>query len=79
MFREPEKRPPGIVSNTFTLLVILPLVIFIVMVKKTKFVFKIRFSFNIFIWYQVSRLGINFSSLSFSLSALGFHLSIGGT
>ena len=34
MFREPEKRPPGIVSNTFTLLVILPLVIFIVMVKK---------------------------------------------
>lgn len=35
MFREPEKRPPGIVSNTFTLLVILPFIIFIVMVKKS--------------------------------------------
>ncbi|KAI9556768.1 hypothetical protein GHT06_016559 [Daphnia sinensis] len=57
MFREPEKRPPGIVSNTFTLLAILPFVIFIVL---------------------VSRLGVNFSSFSFSLSALGFHLSIGG-
>ena len=33
LFREPEKRPPAIVSNAFTLLVILPFVFFLVMVS----------------------------------------------
>nr|CAG4641640.1 EOG090X04WQ [Eurycercus lamellatus] len=56
MFREPEKRPPAIVSNAFTLLVILPFVLFVGLTIK---------------------LGINVSNLSFSVSALGFHLSIG--
>jgi len=37
LFREPEKRPPAIVSNAFTLLVILPFVFFLVMVSLSKF------------------------------------------
>ena len=57
MFREPEKRPPAIVSNLFTLLVILPFVIFLGLTLK---------------------LGMSFSSGTFSLSALAFHLSMGG-
>nr|CAG4649276.1 EOG090X04WQ [Scapholeberis mucronata] len=56
MFREPEVRPPSVVSSTFTLLVVVPLVMFLVL---------------------VARLGMNFSAASLSMSALGFHLSIG--
>lgn len=56
LFREPEKRPPAIVSNAFTLLVILPFVFFLVMAL---------------------RLGVNISTISFSVSALGFHVSLG--
>lgn len=54
MFREPEIRPPGIVSNTFTLLVVLPFVMFLIVVSssfqflrifnlKPTFEFRIRF------------------------------------
>ena len=48
MFREPEKRPPGIVSNTFTLLVILPFVIFIGLVSVALFSLFVLFSKYIF-------------------------------
>jgi len=34
MFRQPETRPPALVSNTFTILVILPLLVFIGLVMK---------------------------------------------
>lgn len=33
MFREPEKRPPAVVSNLFTLLAVLPFVIFLGLVN----------------------------------------------
>nr|CAG4640807.1 EOG090X04WQ [Eulimnadia texana] len=56
MFREPEKRPPTIVSNAFTLLVILPFVLFLALLVK---------------------LGANISNFPFSLSAVGFHGTLG--
>lgn len=34
VFRQPEKRPPALVSNTFTILVITPLVVFVGLVAK---------------------------------------------
>jgi len=34
IFRQPEKRPPAVVSNTFTILVITPLIVFIGLVAK---------------------------------------------
>ncbi|XP_046384499.1 dolichyl-diphosphooligosaccharide--protein glycosyltransferase subunit 2 isoform X2 [Ischnura elegans] len=57
LFREPEKRPPVMVSNLFTGLVCLPLLIL----------------FGLWL-----KLGINISAFPLSLSAIGFHLGLGG-
>ncbi|XP_033726633.1 dolichyl-diphosphooligosaccharide--protein glycosyltransferase subunit 2-like [Pecten maximus] len=57
MFREAEKRPPAVVSMTFTALVFLPVVILL------------------FLWLQI---GANISNFPMSLSAIGFHLCLGG-
>jgi len=57
MFRQPEKRPPSIVSNAFTLLAALPFALFLILVP---------------------RAGIDFTSFSFSPSALAFHACLGG-
>lgn len=57
MFREPEKRPPQMVSNAFTLLCLAP---FLLMLG---------------LWLKI---GVNISAFPFSLSALGFHLGLGG-
>ncbi|KAK7866677.1 hypothetical protein R5R35_006061 [Gryllus longicercus] len=57
LFREPERRPPVFVSNLFTGLVCVPLLILLIL------------------W---AKLGINISNFPFSLSAIGFHLGLGG-
>lgn len=57
LFREPESRPPVVVSNLFTGLVLLPILILFIL------------------W---GKLGVNISNFPFSLSALIFHLSLGG-
>ena len=56
-FREPEARPPSLVSNIFTALVLSPLLLLLVL------------------WLRV---GVNVSNFPASLSALGFHLGLGG-
>ncbi|CAD5114667.1 DgyrCDS3716 [Dimorphilus gyrociliatus] len=57
LFREPEKRPPVIVSTAFTFLCLAPLGVLLVA------------------WMI---LGINVSNMPFSISALGFHIGLGG-
>ncbi|KDQ71487.1 dolichyl-diphosphooligosaccharide--protein glycosyltransferase subunit 2 [Zootermopsis nevadensis] len=57
LFREPERRPPAVVSNLFTGLVLVPLLL-------------------LFILWAV--LGVNISNFPLSISALGFHLGLGG-
>ncbi|XP_011308202.1 dolichyl-diphosphooligosaccharide--protein glycosyltransferase subunit 2 [Fopius arisanus] len=57
MFREPEKRPPVFVSNLFTGLCLVPVLIL----------------FGL--W---AKLGVNLSKFPFSLSAIVFHLGLGG-
>ena len=53
VFKEPEKRPPTLVSTAFTMLCVLPLFVCFL------------------IWM---RLGVNISSLPFSIAAIGFYL-----
>ncbi|KAI5711985.1 hypothetical protein M8J76_011083 [Diaphorina citri] len=57
MFREAERRPPVFVSNLFTALVLLPILILFIL------------------W---GKLGINISNFPFRLSAIAFHLCLGG-
>lgn len=57
MFREPEVRPPLVVSNLFTGLCFAP--VFLLLILWTK-------------------LGVNISNFPLSLSALVFHLGLGG-
>ncbi|XP_060077704.1 dolichyl-diphosphooligosaccharide--protein glycosyltransferase subunit 2-like isoform X2 [Ylistrum balloti] len=57
VFREAEKRPPAVVSMTFTALVFLPALILL------------------FLWMQI---GANISNFPMSMSAIGFHLCLGG-
>ncbi|XP_023714512.1 dolichyl-diphosphooligosaccharide--protein glycosyltransferase subunit 2 [Cryptotermes secundus] len=57
LFREPERRPPALVSNLFTGLVLVPFLMLFVL------------------W---AKLGVNISNFPLSLSALGFHLGLGG-
>jgi len=57
LFREPEKRPPVVVSTAFTVLCLVPLGALLVA------------------WMF---LGINVSNMPFSISALGFHVGLGG-
>lgn len=57
LFREPERRPPAIVSNFFTGLVLVPVILLFVL------------------W---AKLGVNISNFPLSLSAIGFHLGLGG-
>lgn len=57
LFREPERRPPAVVSNLFTGLVIVPFLLLFVL------------------W---AKLGVNISNFPLSLSAIGFHLGLGG-
>lgn len=56
-FRQPEKRPPRVVSDVFTALCAAPL-------------------FVLFILW--AKLGVNVSNFPFNLSAIGFHLGLGG-
>ncbi|KAG1656935.1 Dolichyl-diphosphooligosaccharide--protein glycosyltransferase subunit 2 [Nymphon striatum] len=57
MFRKPEPRPSEFVSNLFTGLIFVPILVLILL------------------WFKI---GVNLSNFQFSLSALGFHLSLGG-
>lgn len=57
MFREPEKRPPAMVSNLFTGLCLAPVLLLLIL------------------W---AKLGINISNFPFSLSAIAFHVGLGG-
>lgn len=57
MFREPEKRPPAFVSNLFTGLCLVPVLLLLIL------------------W---AKLGVNISNFPFSLSAVAFHVGLGG-
>ncbi|XP_064653150.1 dolichyl-diphosphooligosaccharide--protein glycosyltransferase subunit 2-like [Lineus longissimus] len=57
MFRPPEKTPPTVVSNAFTVLVLLPILILL------------------FLWMKI---GVNISNFPLSVSAVGFHVCLGG-
>ncbi|XP_046989739.1 dolichyl-diphosphooligosaccharide--protein glycosyltransferase subunit 2 [Schistocerca americana] len=57
LFREPERRPPVLVSNLFTGLLCIPILILLGL------------------WVKI---GVNISNFPFSLSAIGFHLGLGG-
>ncbi|XP_033219779.1 dolichyl-diphosphooligosaccharide--protein glycosyltransferase subunit 2 [Belonocnema kinseyi] len=57
MFREPEKRPPALVSNLFTGLCLAPVLLLLIL------------------W---AKLGVNVSNFPFSLSAVIFHVGLGG-
>lgn len=57
LFREAERRPPVVVSNLFTALVLLPILILFIL------------------W---GKMGVNISNFPFKLSAIGFHLCLGG-
>jgi len=57
MFREPERRPPAFVSNLFTGLCMVPVLLLLIL------------------W---ARLGVNISNFPLSLSAITFHLGLGG-
>ncbi|CAG2055222.1 unnamed protein product [Timema podura] len=57
MFREPDSRPPVAVSNLFTGLLGVPLLLLFIL------------------W---AKLGVNVSNFPLSLSAVGFHLGLGG-
>lgn len=57
LFREPERRPPAVVSNLFTGLVCVPLLLLLAL------------------W---AKLGVNISNFPLSISAIGFHLGLGG-
>ncbi|XP_012256271.2 dolichyl-diphosphooligosaccharide--protein glycosyltransferase subunit 2 [Athalia rosae] len=57
MFREPEIRPPPVVSNLFTGLCLAPVLLLLIL------------------W---AKLGVNISNFPLSLSAVVFHLGLGG-
>ena len=57
MFREPEKRPPVFVSNIFTGICLVPLLVLFIL------------------W---TKLGVNISNFPVSLSAILFHVGLGG-
>lgn len=57
LFREPERRPPAFVSNLFTGLLVVPVLLLLIL------------------W---TKLGVNISNFPLSLSAVGFHLGLGG-
>ena len=78
LFRQPEKRPPAMVSNTFTILVIAPLLVFIGLVSQPILIRSRVSCLTLLCFKQVMKLGVGPATISLSLSDIAFHCSLGG-
>ncbi|ETN75720.1 ribophorin II [Necator americanus] len=75
VFRQPEKRPPTIVSDAFTVICLAPLLLLLILVGFTNY---LEFTncltlLNIMQWL---RIGMNFGNMPVSIWTLFFHLGL---
>lgn len=75
LFREQDKRPHPMVSNFFTLLVIVPFLALFIMVSLHSQLFT-SFKFLLLPSLQWYKIGVRFDSFHFSLSTILFHTSL---
>lgn len=77
MFRQPEKRPPAVVSDAFTFICLSPLLLLLGLVSRFCFII-LRLVESETFFFQWFRIGLNFGNMPGSIWTLFFHGGLAG-